>query len=126
MYAVLSGRSVQEERRIVVKYKELWESTKRELGNLKSGMYKRSMTVASIAICLDKIDDTEFDKLKYDFYEEKKLNNIRFEWLSENSITIIGPNGLIGVADDFLRERGWKIEYADLVVLRRPMKGDKQ
>jgi len=77
------------------------------------------MTVATIATHPNKISDTELSRLKHTFYDETGLKNIRLETLSDNSITIIGPNGSIGVADDFFKENGWIIEYADLIVLRR-------
>ena len=100
-------------------YKELYESTKRELDDLESRMSKQTMTVASIATYPAKIDDIEFGNLKRGFYERAGTAHIRLDYISENSISIIGPNGAIGVADEFFREKGWHIEYADLIVLRR-------
>jgi len=106
----------------MAKYKELYESTKKELDSLKKRMFKQSMTVASIAICASKIDDKQLDNIKRTFYEQMGLTAIRFESISDNSISIMGPCGAIGVADEFFRDMGLEVEYADLIVLRRVSK----
>lgn len=108
----------------MVKYKEKWESVKGELEDLKSRMVKQSLTAASIATYPDKIDyeefDELFDKLRYDFYGETEIYTINFEWCGKgNSISIIGPEGVIGGAEDFFKERDWEIEQVDLIVLKR-------
>lgn len=107
----------------MVKYKEKWESVKGELEDLRSKMIKQSLTVASIATCREEIDEEDFDKLRdkliCEFYGETNNYTISFERIGGKSISIIGPNGAICVAEDFFKEKGWEIEQVDLIVLKR-------
>ena len=101
----------------MVSYKKLWQSTKKELDDLKSRMIKQTLTVVSIATSKEPFG--EVSDISYEFYRETKIYTISFEEFGEKEISIIGPEGVIGKAEDWLKNKGYIVKEADLVVLRK-------